>query len=237
MNRRCARTWLAAGLAAVAAAAVAAAGDAPVVTGGWRQDFRALPDGWKVQGKPRVPDAVFVIAEVEGSNRVLRMTADKASATFKSGALAVDLSRTPVVRWRWKALTLPGGADGRDPKRDDQAIGLYVSAGGMFSQKSVAFRWETETPKGAEGRAKYAAGVMDLSWRCVRNREDLGTNGWYVDEANVADAFRAAFGSVPDRIGIGICCNSQYTGTRAEALLDWIEFCPAASPPSAAPKH
>ena len=50
------------------------------------------------------------------------------------------------MRWRWKVVTLPAGADGSKDKLDDQAIGLYVSTGGMFSQKSFALRWETDTP-------------------------------------------------------------------------------------------
>ncbi len=194
---------------------------------GWRQSFGTMPRDWETQGKPGVAKAAFTCGFEDGTNRVLRMTSDKASSTFKSGKLSVDLTKTPVMRWRWKAVALPEGADGRKTDRDDQAIGLYVSAGGMFSQQSVALRWETDTPKGTEGRAKYAAGVVSICWECVRNKSDLATNGWYVDEANVADIFKKAFGEIPSRIGVGVSCNSQYTGTKAEALLDWVEFVPA----------
>lgn len=204
--------------------------------GGWRQTFATMPKDWEIQGKPGVDKARFEGGHADGTNRVLRMTSDKASATFKSGKLAVDLNRTPVMRWRWKAVKLPDGADGRKGERDDQAIGLYVSAGGMLSQKSVALRWETETPKDASGRAKYAGGVVSIFWKCIRNKADVSPDGWFIDEVNVADCFRTEFGEVPAKIGLGVSCNSQYTGTKAEALLDWVEFAPAA-PAGAATKQ
>lgn len=193
-----------------------------------RLTFATTPKGWDTQGVPGRAKAEFACGYEDGTNKVLRMTADKATATFKSGKLEVDLTKTPVMRWRWKAVTLPTGADGSNAKLDDQAIGLYVTAGGMLSQKSVALRWETDTAKGADGRAKYGGGMVSIYWQCTRNKSDLGTgDGWYVDEANVADLFKAKFEEIPTRIGLGISCNSQFTGTQAEALLDWVEFVPA----------
>lgn len=207
-------------LALVLAAGVAMADDAAA----WRQTFSTTPKDWEIQGKPGVANAVFAGGYEDGTNRVLRMTSDKASATFKSGKLTIDLNKTPMMRWRWKAVKLPDGADGSKASLDDQAIGLYVSSGGMFSQKSVALRWETETPKEACGRAKYAGGVVSIFWKCVRNKSDVNADGWYIDEANVAEIFKKEFGEIPSKIGLGVSCNSQYTGTKAEALLDWVEF-------------
>lgn len=188
-----------------------------------RVAFEKMPQDWDVRGVPGRAKAVFEAGYADGTNVVLRMTSDNATATLKSGKLSVDLTKTPIMRWRWKVVTLPPGADGRSDKLDDQAIGLYVSTGGMFRQKCVAYRWETDTPKGETGRAKYAAGVVSLLWISVRNKDDLA-DGWIIEEANVAEDFKKAFEEVPTEIGLGISCNSQFTGTKAEALLDWVEF-------------
>lgn len=216
-------SWVPVAGLVVLLAGTAVAEDADI----WRQAFITMPKDWEIQGKPGVDKARFEAGYADSTNRVLRMTSDKASATFKSGKLAIDLTRTPVMRWRWKAVKLPEGADGRKGGRDDQAIGLYVSTGGLLSQKSVALRWETETPKDASGRAKYAGGVVSLFWKCIRNKSDVTPDGWYIDEVNVADLFKTEFGEVPAKIGLGVSCNSQYTETKAEALLDWVEFAPA----------
>lgn len=218
---------------------VCAAHALEVGEGDLKFSFERMPRDWDVQGVPGKAKAVFQGGYEDGTNRVLRMTSDKATATLKSGKLSVDLKKTPVMVWRWKAVQLPDGADGRSDKLDDQAIGIYISTGGMFSQKSVAYRWETDTPRGASGRAKYGAGMVSIYWIGVRNKEDLtpDDDGWIVEQANVADAFRDAFGEVPATIGLGISCNSQYTGTKAEALLDWVAFVTADDAAAVSTRH
>ncbi|HBA85559.1 MAG TPA: hypothetical protein DCZ95_15865 [Verrucomicrobia bacterium] len=192
----------------------------------WRLDFKVMPAGWAVQGKPFTQAAVFAVGEDEAnpSHRWLSMTADDASATLKSSdALPVDLNKTPIMRWRWRATVLPTGADGRDPKKDDQAIGLYISTGGMFKQQSLAYRWETVTPMGTEGSAQYAK-VVSVKWHALRNEKDVDGATFFVEERNVAEDFKKAFGFIPDKFGLGISCNSQYTDSKAAAQLDWVEF-------------
>lgn len=194
----------------------------------WREEFRVKPDGWEVRAVPGAAVTEYT-ADPDGADGagVLRMEADNASATFATQLKTVDLTRTPLLRWRWRVLELPRNADGRDGERDDQAIGIYVSHGGLLGQRSIAYRWETDTPVGSEGEASYAAGVVKVHWIAVRNRND-GTGVWHIDERNVAADFQRVFGFVPDRPIIAVTCNSQYTGSRAIAELDWLELAPLA---------
>ena len=145
------RPWLVVVLALVAASVVWA--HEP-----WRQDFRSMPEGWELRTVPRTKVAEFRAdpAGADGAG-VLVMEADNASATLATQAKKVDLARLPILRWRWRVLEFPRGADGRDGERDDQAIGIYVSYGGILGQRSIAYRWETNTPVGSEGEASYAA--------------------------------------------------------------------------------
>lgn len=208
----------------------------PVLKTVWREDFDALPKDWEVRGKPGTPrakfEAVTIAADTNATVSVLRMTADAASSSVVASLPAVDLRKTPILRWRWRVIELPAGADGLDPKKDDQAIGVYVSAGGMFSQRSVAYRWETETPVGASGTAKYAGGVARVQWFCLHNRGSA-SNEFVVESRNVAEDFKKAYGEIPEKIGLSISCNSQYTGGKAAAELDWIEFVAEDPVPSA----
>ncbi len=191
----------------------------------WREDFQTMPDGWQVKTKPGVKAAEFSVAKAdESGDSFLNMRADDASGTFMINFKNIDLNKTPILRWRWRVTTFPEGADGRDSAKDDQAIGIYVSYGGMFRQRSVAYRWETETPVGAEGTAKYAAGVMQVKWICLRDKKDGDGQAFFVEERNIAEDLKKAFDTIPNEFGIGISCNSQYTGTAAEAQLDWIEL-------------
>jgi hypothetical protein len=221
----------------MAIAAIAHSADAvppeKKATVAWRESFTtvpgsgssALPKDWLVKGKPGTLPAAFSMMIDKGKNiAFLHMEADRGSASLVTNAIGVDLSKTPILRWRWRVTTLPEGADGRVKTKDDQAIGIYVGTGSAFSNKSVSYRWDTETPKGAVGNAAYGLGTVKVKWYTLKNKEDAGDGGWFTEERNVAEDFRQAWGFYPEKVYISVSCNSQYTGSRAAADLGWIEF-------------
>lgn len=192
----------------------------------WSEDFDSLPKGWEVKGKPGTKAAEFFIEKSEdGTESWLGMRADNATATFAVDLDNIDLTETPLLKWRWRVTVFPTEADGRELKKDDQAIGIYISEGSRLRQKSLAYRWETETPVGEEGTAKYGMGVVTVKWISLRNKEDADGKTFLEEERNLAEDFEKAFGYIPKKINIGISCNSQYTGSKAEAQLDWIKIC------------
>jgi hypothetical protein len=219
-----------AGLTLTAAIAIA---DSEFHAARWREDFRTQPSGWEIRRKPGADLATFHIEPAkDGHDGALVMVANNQSGMFATKLETVDLRRTPILRWRWRATVLPTGGDGRVHERDDQAIAIYVSTGGILRQKSIAYRWETNTPVGTQGDSTYAAGIVKAKWFALRNVQDKGS--FFVEERNVARDFERAFGFVPEEVNVGVTCNSQYTGTSAAAELDWIELVavPAATPDS-----
>ena len=201
------------------------------LTIGWKNDFASLsmdgnaPEGWKLQGKPGTRPAVFTIeTDQKTGDSFLRMEADDASASLVTRVGMIDLEKTPVLRWRWRATTLPTGADGRVKRKDDQAIGIYVGTGSVLDNRSVSYRWDTNTPKGAEGSAAYGLGGIKVKWFTLRNKEDAGQGEWFVEERNIAEDFKEAWGYYPDKLYVSVSSNSQYTDSMAAADLGWIEF-------------
>ncbi len=199
-----------------------------------RITFHTIPSDWSVQGKPFTKASVFEPQDnpSQPGQRWLSASSENASASLLSSyPLPVDLKKTPIIRWRWRATVLPPGADGRDPKKDDQVIGLYISSGTRIRQQSIAYRWETKTPVGAEGTVRYA-NLFSVKWFSLRNEIHADGETFFIEERNVAEDFKKTFGDIPDQIGLGISCNSQYTDSRSEAQLDWIEF---VAPPTQTP--
>ena len=217
-------------------AALPVAGD-ELHSAGWREDFHSQPAGWELRTVPRTKPAQFRIEPpTEEHDGALLMTADDASGMFATHLASVDLHRTPILRWRWRANTLPTGADGRTPSRDDQAIGIYVSSGGPLRQRSIAYRWETQTPVGTEGDTSYAGGIVHAKWIAVRNQQDAAAGTFFTEERNVARDFQRAFGFVPTDVSIGVTCNSEYTNSTAAAELDWIELSAVPTGPADEPE-
>ena len=202
-------------------------------TVGWKENFnnfsgkitRKIPEGWKLKGKPGTPLATFFI-DRDSKNGIsfLRMKADSASASLIRWLKGADLKKTPTLRWKWRAVVLPKGADGRRKDKDDQAIGIYVGTGGLLNNKSVSYRWDTDTPKGAEGNCVYGGGAVKVKWFTLRNADDAKSARAFTETRDVAEDFKKAWGFCPKKIYLSIVCNSQYTGTEAVADLDWIEL-------------
>ncbi len=204
----------------------------------WREDFSpsrggghgGFPSGWVLKGKPGTKKAEFFVASGDDSGKFyLSMNSDRSSASVLTDASGIDLTKTPIMRWRWKADILPEGADGRIRSRDDQAIGLYVGAGSVIDNRSISYRWDTDTPRNTEGSSIYGFGTVKIKWITLRNKSDFVPGRWLIEERDVAKDFKKAWGYIPDKIYLSVSCNSQYTNSRSAAGLEWIEFRPAAA--------
>ena len=185
-------------------------------------DRKGVPEGWSYRGKPGTPDVKFEIVEdKELKHNVLRIKADKASGVIMVEGSDIDLERYPIMRWRWKAVTLPTGADAEVKAKDDQGIAVYVGYG-KLSQSSISYAWQTETPKGKSGHSTYNL-VVDVDWFTLRDKNDK-TDTWFEEEVNVCEDMKKIFKKIPSGWALSISSNSQYTESEADVYLDYIEF-------------
>ncbi len=188
-----------------------------------------LPKGWQVEGtKVGVPKTVCtIVSEIAPPTPVLQVRADRATGGIicnPSGK--VDLNKTPILRWCWRVLSLPAGGDGRIAAKDDQPVAIYIGANDWLKKKSIAYRWENETPQGFEGNTSYAGGMLRVHYITVRNKTTpLGE--WVVEIRNVAEDFKKAYGTVPSEFAVSIMGNSQYTQSNTVAEVAFLEFLPA----------
>ncbi|MDD3118919.1 MAG: DUF3047 domain-containing protein [Victivallales bacterium] len=213
----------------------AAAGEAK---SGYRIDFSRtetrnghdFPKGWAEKGtKWGVPNTRFYIRKDRKTNsHILVVEANKATGAILYDIYRhVNLSQTPIMRWRWRVKELPVGADGRNKDKDDQALAVYLGTGNLI-RKSIAYRWETETPIGASGNVSYGSGMIKVAWFCLQNKT-VPAGEWVISQRNVAEDFKKIYGEIPQKFVVSIGGNSQYTQSRALGELDYIEFLPAAA--------
>jgi Protein of unknown function (DUF3047) len=203
----------------------------------WCEDFLSedkegkLPSGWEINAtKWGVNKTSFELKNKKEKKPsaigVLKISSDEATgALFCEPYKKVNLKKTPVLRWRWLVNTFPKGGDGRKMNKDDQAIVIYIGASDWMIKKTIAYRWETETPKGDEGEASYAGGAVKVKWFCLRNRKS-GSGKWVIEERNIAKDFKKAFGFIPEEFVLSIGANSQNTKSESLAFVDYIEFLP-----------
>ena len=185
-------------------------------------DKKGIPEGWSYQGKIGTPDVKYEIVEdKELKHKVLHIKSDKATGVIMVEASDIDLKKYPVMRWRWKAVTLPTGADAEVKAKDDQGIAVYVGYG-RFSQESISYTWQTETKKGKTGHSTYNH-IVDVDWFTLRDKNDK-MDTWFEEEVNVYDDMMKFFKKIPSGWALSISSNSQYTGSVADVDLDSVEF-------------
>ncbi len=201
----------------------------PSDSSAWCENFdrggkNNMPTGWKFEGaKWGVPKTLCQIKD-----SLLVVTSNRATGGIIISP-KVDLNKTPVMRWRWRVRKYPTDADGRDPKRDDQAVAIYVGmSGGMVSKKSIAYRWETVTPVEFEGSAVYGGGIVEVHYIVMRN-QNTPAGEWVTETRNIAEDLKRIYGKIPTEFAISVCGNSQYTKSNTIAEVDFIEFLPAES--------
>ena len=196
----------------------------------WSEDFSlpekdGLPANWQEEGsKIGVPETQCQAVKIKDGTTVLQVRCNKSTGGVIV-APKVNLNKTPIMRWRWRIVNYPNGADGRNPKKDDQPIGIYLGMeDGLFKKKSLAYRWEDLTPKGFEGTVTYAK-ILTVHYITMQDNKTKAGE-WVTETRNVAKDFKRVYGKVPKRFALSVIGNSQYTKSNTVAELDFIEFIP-----------
>jgi hypothetical protein len=214
--------WVLVGVLAAAAVWAAEA----VVVEDWSKPplgARGIPDGWKGQnwGSPTYD---LTVEENDG-HRVLHLRSRNDGSTISKEIKGkVDLGQTPVLEWRWKAVTLPKGGDSRRKETDDQAAQVYVvwpRFPEAIRSRIIGYVWDTTAPVGTITPSQKAGTVTYVVVRS--GTADLGR--WLTERRNVIDDYRKIYGEPPDNPGVvSIAIDSNDTKSAAESLFGEILF-------------
>ncbi len=190
---------------------------APVLPGG-------IPEGWQLEKKTGRP---VMTMEKDGDAFYLRLvSAGDSSFGVRKGA-RVDVTKFPILCWRWKVTKLPNGGDVRKSSTDDQALQVYVAfkEAGLLGMNTpvIGYIWDNNAPKGWRGRSSQIGGDK-LRYIVLRNKTD-GVEQWYTERRNVYQDYKMLFpdinGGEPQSAttGLQIYINSQRTKSLAESMI------------------
>lgn len=176
----------------------------------------ALPAGWEIKERTGRANVAFV--RDEGIPAVRLISA--ASSFSLQKEVLIDLTKYPVLSWKWKVTKLPAGGDYRKSAGDDQAAQLFLA----FSKtRALVYLWDTSAPAGSMGNA---AAPFFMSVKAIVVRSGTADAGkWISETRNVAEDYRAAFQEEPGPVaGIRLQINSQHTRTAAESWFADVAF-------------
>lgn len=200
---------------------------------------------------PRVERQTEYRAVRVGGRAALRATA-RCSASARALRLdAIDLARTPMLRWSWWAERLSPVEDERSRAGDDFAARVSVLFPFESERASWLERLRHEFAKRLAGRetpgtllyfvwtTREAPGNV---WKSPRADEAVmwalergPADGWREAEVDVASAYRRAFGrEAPPPVGIALMSDSDDHCGESQALYADLRFGVPRKPKAAA---
>lgn len=201
----------------------------------------ALPEGW--QNKPVVSGKALTRYTLVADQGTTVLQADaSAAASGLVHAGDVDLSKTPVVKWRWKVAGPIPGADNSVGDKEDAPARLVFFFDGPSSNLSVGDRAEMLVASAAGEKLPYAtlmyiwtrsAPVGSIIANPHTSRVQMIVVGsdagsWQKLRRNVVSDFQDAFHEKPGKLtGYGILTDTDNTGATARAWYGDIVFQPA----------
>ena len=153
----------------------------------------------------------------------------------------VDLSKYPILEWRWRVEALPARADVATDTTDDAAARLYVTFDyddlGVIDRIKLAllrrfgydkapsralnYLWATRRAPGTIIESPYTDQIMMMPVRSGSTR----VGEWVSERRNVRADSREAYGEAPPPVnGIAIMTDTDNTGGTATALYGDIVF-------------
>ena len=198
----------------------------------------SLPEGW--QNKPVVSGKTlthYTLVAEQGTTVLQADASNAASGLVHEGD--VDLSKTPVVSWRWKVAAAIPNADNSVGDREDAPARLVFFFEGRSNGLSLGDRAEILAANAVGEKLPYA--TLMYIWT---NSAPVGTvianphtsrvqmivvgseaGKWQSLRRNVANDFEKVFHEKPGKVaGYGVLTDSDNTGGTARAWYGDIRF-------------
>jgi hypothetical protein len=219
------RLFVGLALLILAAAAAVPAELSTIVVEDWSRQPEGrtgIPEGWNRHswGSPKYDFTVVA----EGSDRVLRLRSRGDNSTI-SKEIKIDVTKSPLLVWRWKMVTLPAGADCRRKATDDEAGQVYVTFPRFptaFRSRIIGYVWDTTAPVGTIVKSESSSLVTYVVVRS--GAAELGR--WLTETRNVYDDYRQIYGEAPaeDVGAVSVAIDSNDTRSSAESYIGAIVF-------------
>jgi hypothetical protein len=203
-----------------------------------------LPQGWENHAVTNQKKSTRYTLVSDGGTTVVQADADgAASALMHPGD--IDLTRTPVVSWRWKVSGAIDGADNKTSDKEDAPARLVFFFEGDTSKLALGDRAQMTLAKTLAGEELPYATLMYI-WSdsapvgtlipnthtgrvqmLVVSNSQSGFNTWRTVSRDLSKDFERAFHEAPGKLqAYGVLTDTDNTGLTAQARYGDIRFQP-----------
>ena len=200
------------------------------------------PTGWKPLTFKKI-DRHTTYSLVKDGNEVVVRAVAESSASGLVREIKINAKEYPIVQWRWKVGNILKKGDVNRKEGDDYSARIYItfeydpSRLGFFDKAkyemirllygqyppvgAINYIWEIKAPKGTMVPNPYTDRVIMI----VVESGESKLNQWVIEERNVYEDYKKAFGQEPPMIsGVAIMTDTDNTGESATAYYGDILF-------------
>jgi hypothetical protein len=201
-----------------------------------------LPTNWKSLTFKKI-ERHTVYSLVKDGEIVVVKAVSEASASGLIRQIKINPNEYPIVQWRWKVENILKKGNVLEKEGDDYPARLYITfeydpSKVSFFEKAkfetirllygqyppiatINYIWESNSPEGMIVPNPYTGRVMMIVVESGPNK----LKQWVVEERNLYEDFKRAFGMEPPMIsGVAIMTDTDNTGERAIAYYGDILF-------------
>jgi len=201
-----------------------------------------LPAGWKPLTFKKI-EKHTTYALVKDTDTVVIKAVAEASASGLTREIKINPKEYPIIQWRWKVMNILKNGDVHKKEGDDYPARIYITfeydpSKLSFFEKAkyktikllygqypplaaINYIWESKAPIGTMVPNPYTDRVMMF----VVESGEAKINQWVVEERNIYEDYKKAFGEEPPMIsGVAIMTDTDNTGESATAYYGDILF-------------
>jgi hypothetical protein len=182
-----------------------------------------VPPGWQPYETPGGrPGYDFTVVNENGRRALHLKSAHEHSTIAKEKT--IGLTATPVLRWDWKVVKFPSGADLREKSTSDATGHIFViwpRFPALIRSQLIGYVWDPVLPVGTIVKSRKTSTVTFIVARS--GSEHVGQ--WVSNERNVAADYRTVYGDAPtDPKAVALSIDTNDTRSSAEAVFGRIAF-------------
>ncbi|MEN8664104.1 MAG: DUF3047 domain-containing protein [Polycyclovorans sp.] len=168
----------------------------------------------------------YALVDIDGTAAVAAVcTGATASGLFRRST--VDLSKTPILEWRWRVDAVFDDIDEKARSGDDYPARLYVvdeRRVAIWRTRALNYVWTSEQPEGSDWPNAFASQARMIA---VRSGAPAEKGQWRTERRNVREDFQRYHGQDKTAINaVAVMTDCDNAGQNAKAWFGEIRFLP-----------
>ncbi len=157
---------------------------------------------------------IYTITEEQGQKFVLAKSIDAASGLYYK--VRYSAKSYPFISWKWRILEFPK----KNTNTDDFAARVYIifPSAIFFKSQCIEYVWDNKLEPGTIQSSSLHKNIKQMVIRKNSSKE------WVVEERNVYEDFKKAFGEYPDKKVGAIAFMSDTDNDKGQAIANYDEI-------------